>query len=92
MSEFVEDLHNRIVEGLTTKLGIGQHTAGMLATELIAGMCDAWAGCEPYIGKANNHGERNRAIIRDFKKGERVPLLARRYNLSRVRVWQIVKG
>lgn len=92
MSEFVEDLHARIVTGLTSKLGVSDQTAAMLATEVVGGLCDAWAGCEPYIGRAKTHAERNRAIIRDFKAGERVPFLARRYQLSRVRIWQIIQG
>lgn len=92
MSEFVEDLHVRIVENLTARLGVTPDTAGMVATEILASLCNDYAGCEPYIGKASDHGERNRAIIRDFKNGERVPLLARRYQLSRVRIWQIIRG
>lgn len=92
MSEFVEDLHARIVSSLAERLGVSPQTAGMVAAEVIGGMCDAWAGCEPYSGQRRTSNERNRAIIRDFKNGERVPLLARRYQLSRVRIWQIVKG
>lgn len=37
-------------------------------------------------------GARNRAIIRDWKAGERLPLLARRYKLSKRRIIQIVQG
>ncbi len=92
MNEFVEDLHARIVHGLTQQLGVSPKTAGMVAAEVVGGLCDTWHGCEPYIGRASSHAERNRAIIRDFKNGERVPFLARRYKLTRVRIWQILKG
>lgn len=92
MSEFVEDLHTRIVASMTEKLGITAHTAGLIAGEIVGGMCDAWAGCEPYIGKSKTSGVRNRSIIRDWRAGERVPLLARRYGLSQRRIWQIVGG
>lgn len=92
MSEFVDDIKARIIAGLTEKLGVTPETAGMVATEVVGGLREAWAGCEPYINKGNSNGQRNRAIIRDWKNGESVPLLARRYSLSRVRIWQIVKG
>lgn len=92
MSQFTEDLHATIVKSLTDKMGVTQLTAGLIATEIVTGMCDNWAGCEPYIGKATSHAERNRAIIRDWKNGERPSLLARRYQISRVRIWQIVTG
>ena len=35
---------------------------------------------------------RNRAILREWRKGERVQYLARRYGLSRQRVYQIING
>jgi len=35
---------------------------------------------------------RNRAIISDFKKGERVGFLSRKHKLSRQRIWQIING
>ena len=37
-------------------------------------------------------GSRNRSIIRDFKQGERVGFLARKYKISRQRIWQIING
>ncbi len=91
MSEFVTDLHERVV-ATALKLGISQATASMIAAEVVTGVCDEWAGCEPYIGRWRTHAERNRAINREHKAGEAVPFLARRYRLSRVRIWQIIKG
>lgn len=55
-----------------------------------------WGGDRPYINKTATGdddaiSERNRAIKRDWKSGERVEFLSRRYHLSRRRIWQIVK-
>lgn len=56
----------------------------------------AWGGERAYIGKLGESGqvqlsERDRAIRRDFSRGAHVDLLARRYGLSRRRVWAIVQ-
>lgn len=58
-----------------------------------------WGGDRPYInktktGKGEEHvlTERNRSIIRDWRAGERVEFIARRYRLSKRRVWQIIQG
>ncbi len=92
MNEFVEDLHARIVQGLTQKLGVSAQTAGLVAAEVVGGLCDTWQGCEPYIGRFRSNAARDRAIIRDFKNGERPAFLARRYNLTRQRIKQIIDG
>lgn len=55
-----------------------------------------WGGERPYIAR-NGEGDpgamerRNRAILREWRGGERVAYLARRYGISRQRVWQIVR-
>lgn len=36
--------------------------------------------------------QRNRALIRDYMRGERVPLLARRYEISPRQVYRILRG
>lgn len=55
-----------------------------------------WGGERPYIAvkvEADRRmSERNRKIIREFKGGESVPLLSRRYGISRQRIWKIIKG
>lgn len=55
-----------------------------------------WGGERPYIAvkvEADRRmSERNRKIIREFKDGESVPLLARRYGITRQRIWKIIKG
>lgn len=67
------------------------------AKELERRLIANWGGDRPYIGKIGKEARamaslRNRAIIRDFKAGERIPFLSRRYGLSKVRVWQIIQG
>jgi Mor family transcriptional regulator len=55
-----------------------------------------WAGERTYIScqyeLKKQVSARNRSIIRDFKSGERVALLARRYGLSRKRIYEIING
>jgi len=48
-----------------------------------------WSGDRIYIRGGNNI--RNKAIVRDYRNGERVPLLERRYGLCKARIWQILK-
>lgn len=53
---------------------------------------DRWGGDRPYIARRIGQGRsaRNDAIRRDHRAGERVPLLARRYQISERRVQQIL--
>jgi Mor family transcriptional regulator len=55
-----------------------------------------WGGERPYIAvkveAERRMSERNRKIIREFKDGESVTLLARRYGISRQRIWRIING
>jgi len=87
MSDILEDLRQRLVA-----IGFNDPKIERVVMEIR----QDWAGERPYIGVKYEVdkviSERNRAIIRAFKDGERVPLLARRYNLSRQRVWKIIKG
>lgn len=67
------------------------------AKELERRLIANWSGERPYIGKLGKDARRmtslrNRSIIRDYKSGESLPLLARRYGLSKVRIWQIIQG
>jgi len=52
LSEFVEDLRTRIIEGMTGPLGITEQTAQMIAAEIIAGISRKWRGDRPYIGRS----------------------------------------
>lgn len=55
---------------------------------------ETWGGDRVYVPRRAGAGssERNAAIRRDFARGERTGLLARRYGISRQRVWEIVKA
>lgn len=95
MSEFVEDLRTRIIEGMTGPLGISAETAQMIAAEIVTGISRDWRGDRPYIGPAiearQQQERRNSALLRDWLAGERIPFLARRYQLSTKRVYAILK-
>lgn len=55
-----------------------------------------WHGERPYISQKNDYVQklsaRNRKIISEYKAGESITLLARRYGLSRQRVSKIING
>jgi Mor family transcriptional regulator len=55
-----------------------------------------YAGDRVYIGVnyefQRKHSERNRSIIRDYKSGESIVFLSRRYGLSKQRIWKIING
>lgn len=51
-----------------------------------------FGGERAYISRRPGEGRfaRNAQIRRDYKAGERIPLLQRRYGLSAARLWQII--
>jgi Mor family transcriptional regulator len=51
-----------------------------------------FGGERAYISRRPGEGRfaRNAQIRRDYKAGERIPLLQRRYGLSPARLWQII--
>lgn len=53
---------------------------------------ELWGGDRPYISRRPGAGRsaRNEAIHRDHRSGERIPLLARRYELTERRIIQIL--
>ena len=53
---------------------------------------DHWGNDRPYIARRSGDGSsaRNEAIRRDYRNGERMGLLRRRYGLSRQRIHQII--
>lgn len=55
----------------------------------------AWAGDRPYIAArpGDSTSPRNASIKKDYwQNGERIPLLERRYGLSKTRLWEIIKS
>lgn len=81
---------------------------GMLSPKIEADLADAedalrdeWGGDRPYIarnGLADRErvghllSERNRSIIREWKNGERICFLSRKYGVTKQRIWKIING
>ncbi|MCX8016440.1 MAG: hypothetical protein N2690_00860 [Rhodocyclaceae bacterium] len=53
---------------------------------------ELFGGSQVYVPRRAGEGRalRNEAIRRDYRAGERIGLLARRYGLSQAQVWRIV--
>ena len=94
MTDFIIDIKTRLLEQ-AAELGISKQTAALLAACVDTTAKD-YAGERVYIGKAEASAAelsaRNRAIIRDWRAGERVPLLSRRYGVSIRHIRRIVAG
>lgn len=62
------------------------------AAQIDAALRERWGGDRPYIAKRHGEGrsDRNAAIRRDFQRGESIPFLMRRYQLSRVTIWRVL--
>jgi len=95
MCNFLDDL-GRIAYEQCLALGISEETAQLVGSAVPRQIGRDYNGERPYIGKgaeaSRDMSARNRAIIRDWKAGERVALLARRYGISRQHVWRVIKG
>jgi Mor family transcriptional regulator len=96
VTDFLDDMKSRLVVQLH-QIGITPETAGMIAATLLDSIKTDYEGERVYISRSSEvtlcqMTARNRSIIRDWKAGERVALLARRYGISRIRVYQIVNG
>lgn len=96
MCEFVEDLRERMIENLTGQLGISAETACLVAATVADDLLRDWRGERPYIGPSaedvrRRQSARNEALLRDWRNGERIPLLARRYGISVKRVYAVLK-
>lgn len=87
MSDILDDLKQRLQE-----IGFASPTIEKVVIEVRSD----WAGERVYIGVNYTYqhrlSERNRAIIRDYKNGESLALLSRRYGLSKPRIWKIING
>jgi Mor family transcriptional regulator len=55
---------------------------------------ELFGGSQVYVPRRAGDGRalRNDAIRRDYRSGERIGLLARRYHLSPAQIWRIVNG
>lgn len=87
--DFIHDVFDRIDAALDKPLP--RATRRKLETELRT----EWAGDRVYIGQDTDVSRifmsmRDRCICRDHHRGESVALIARRYGISRQRVYQIL--
>lgn len=95
-NEFLDDAVARLTREMRS-LGISAEVAVMVAAEWRRGTERDWGGDRPYIAKTGEAAQavlsrRNAALLRDWQAGERPAALARKYKISRVRVWQIVSA
>lgn len=95
-SDFIADASERLITSMRA-LGISAQVAGMVAAEWSAGIVRDWGGDRPYIGSteadaSRERARRDRALLADHAAGERVPLLMRKYSMSRARVYQILES
>jgi len=63
-----------------------------LAAQVDRDVRDLWGGDRPYIARRAGEGssQRNAAIRRDWRAGERIGYLVRKYGLTRQRIHQIL--
>jgi len=92
MSNPLDDFKARIADALA----MAGHLTMEALDQIEADIRQDWGGDRFYLPRRGEPdrdcGQRNRAIIRDWRNGERVELIARRYGITKRRVWQIVKG
>ena len=95
MCNFLDDL-GRIAYEQCIALGISEETAQLVGNAVPKKVARDYNGERPYIGRSieveREMSARNRAIIREWKAGERVALLSRRYGISARRIRQIIAG
>lgn len=94
-TEFIASATERLVH-ILTGMGVEPAEAGKAAADWQQWLADEWGGDRPYIGREADAGRersrRDRAIIADHHAGERIPLLMRKYGLSRSRIYRILEG
>lgn len=85
------DLIRDILERIAARLP--ETLTRELARELEREIRAHWGSDRVYIAKRGAGARaRNAAILRDWRNGERVALIARRYRLSRMHVWRIISN
>lgn len=85
-NDLIDDILMRVI-ALTP--GFSAAVAAQVASETR----DRWGGDRVYIQrKGDTLSSRNASIKRDHAAGERIPLLERRYGLSKARLWQIIQS
>lgn len=76
---------------LSQVLAMAPEFSAALAAQIERDAREKWGGDRVYVQrKGGTLSHRNAAIKRDYRAGERVPLLSRRYGLSTPRLWEII--
>lgn len=93
MDDIIKDILSRVEEVLISKKKPGREFLDKIEAEIRRD----WGGDRPYIAKSGESGDpelsqRNAAILRDHRSGERPTFLARKYGISRQRVHEILKN
>lgn len=89
-TDIIQDIMERVAEQL------GERADPEALKRIEASIRQDWGGDRPYIARLGEDARaaisaRNAAILRDVRKGEAVALIARRYHISRKRVYQIIR-
>lgn len=86
-NDIIDDLLRRVI-------ALSPQFSAALAAQIDAEARKQWGGDRVYIGKRSGLGSstRNQAIKRDYLAGEHFHLLERRYNLSKSRLFEIIKS
>ena len=84
-----------IISDLFWRLSQRVQIAALVLIEVEQEIRTDWAGERPYIAAKKEHqrpviSARNGRIYADWRRGERVPLLARRYGVTERRIRQII--
>jgi Mor family transcriptional regulator len=89
---FVPDENDAVADFLAIVLEIWPELEPEKLRQAEAQFRERWGGDRPYIGRRSGQGRsgRNDAIRREHQAGERVPYLARRYQLTERRILQII--
>lgn len=96
MSDPIHDAVTRI-RRLMSSHGVLSSEMDAALTAAEEAMREDWGGDRPYIAKRGERAgammsARNRAIILDWRAGERQAFISRKYGISRQRVQQIIDG
>ena len=82
----------RLVISMAPAFGIAIEAQAALAEKVNAEARDRWGGDRSYIQRVGGRSQRNESIKREHRAGERVPYLARKYQLTERRIIQILEA
>lgn len=95
-TEFVSDAAELLIVAMR-EAGIGPEVCGKVAQQWQDSVVRNWGGDRIYIGSSPAQVQRARtrrdaAIVRDWRAGERLAALSRKYGISRQRVYRIIEN